>query len=121
MQAITGISNQSAQIINVAVPDGSTATITLKYRPQQLGWFFDLTWNGVNPAMQINGRRVTSFPNLLRQFRNILSFGLACITADSYEPLGVDDFDSGYAQLIVLSADDVALIENQIFPGNLQP
>lgn len=118
MQAVTGITNQPAQIVNLTASDGSTVTLTLAYRPQQLGWFFDLQWNGTSPATEINGRRITAFPNLLRQFKNILTFGLACVTTDGLEPLGQDDFSTQYATILLLSPADVKIIEAVVFPGN---
>lgn len=117
MQAITGITSEPAQVFNLTPGDGSTATLTIAYRPQQLGWFYDLVWNGTTPSTDINGRRITNFPNLLRQFENLLSFGVACITQDGYEPLGQNDFQSGYATLLLLTKADIAAINAAIFPG----
>jgi|GEM_PF-1292794 hypothetical protein len=121
MQAITGITDAPVQVFNVNPGDGTTATVTLAFRPQQLGWFIDVLWNGKTPALEINGRRVTAYPNLLRQFKNVLSFGIGCVTQDNYEPLGQGDFASGYATLLLLSQADIASIEAAVFPGNLAP
>lgn len=119
MQRVTGISDYPSQIVNLTAEDGSTVTLTLTVRPQQTGWYFDLIWNGVSPAKPINGVRITTFPNLLRQWKNLLSFGIACVTSDGREPLGAADFQSGYARLLLLSATDVAQIEASVFPGGL--
>lgn len=122
MQQVTGITSTPAQIINLTADDGSAATLTLEYRPQQTGWYLDLTWNGTSPALQINGLRVTNFPNLLRQWRNLLTFGLAVVTKDGFEPLAIGDFESGYATMIFLSSPvDVALVEAQVFNGRNLP
>jgi hypothetical protein len=115
MQQITGISDNPAQVINLTADDGTTVTLTLEYRPQQSGWSVDVLWNGTTPATELNGLRVTVFPNLVRQWKNLLTFGLACITQDGREPLSVDAFLSGYATLLLLNAADVASIESQIF------
>lgn len=117
MQAITGITAQPTQILNLSIEDGSTATLTLTYRPQQSGWFFELEWNGTNPSKDVNGMRVTNFPNILRQFENLITFGLACITRDGLEPMGRDDFQTGYATMLLLTAAEVELIEDTIFVG----
>ena len=114
MQQVTGISSNPAQVLNLTADDGSAVTITLEFRPQQSGWFFDLLWNGTNPATEIDGLRLTVFPNILRQWKNLLSFGLACITQDGREPMTVDAFETGYATLVFLSAADVAQVESQI-------
>ena len=115
MQQVTGISEAPAQIITLTLEDGSAITVTLEYRPQQLGWFFSVLWNGSDPATQINGLRMTVFPNVLRQWRNLLPFGLACITQDNREPMAADAFSSGYATMLLLDAADVARVEADIF------
>ena len=118
MQIISGITDAPCQIFSLAIPDGSTANITIAYRPEQQGWFFDLYWNAKSPQFQILGRRITTFPNLLRQFETQLSFGLACVTSDGYEPLNLNDFQSGYATFYLLDQTDMATIESSVFVGS---
>jgi hypothetical protein len=118
MQLITGINDTPCQIISIAIPDGTTATMTLAYRPNQSGWYFNLSWNGQSPAYTINSMRVTTFPNMLRQFETIFTFGLACVTTDGYEPLNAEDFQSGYANFYLLTSDEVEQIETQILVGD---
>ena len=122
MQQVTGISDLPAQVINLTADDGTAATLTMVFRPQQTGWFLDVEWNGTTPATEINGLRVTNFPNILRQWRNLLTFGIAVVTRDGLEPLAVTDFASGYATMIFLpSPADVALVESQVFNGRNLP
>ena len=52
------------------------------------------------------------------QFKNIFTFGLACVTTDGYEPQNANDFQSGYAQLLLLTGDEVNQINTQIFTSN---
>jgi hypothetical protein len=117
MQLITGINDNPSQIISIAIPDGTTATMTLSYRPNQSGWYFNLSWNGQSPAFVINSMRVTTYPNILNQYRTLFSFGLACVTSDGYEPLNAEDFKNGYANLYLLTSDEVVRINTQIFVG----
>lgn len=117
MDVITGISDSPAQVFNLTPPDGTTVTLTIFYRPQPMGWFYNLSWNGTNPATQINGRRIVNYPNLLRQWKEILTFGICCVTQDGREPLGQKDFVTNYALLLLLSKDDIAAIESVVFPG----
>ncbi len=51
---------------------------------------------------------------MLRQFRNIIPFGLACVIADGFEPVYQDDFTSGRASLYLLNEADVAEVETLI-------
>ena len=118
MQLISGINNTPSQIISIAIPDGTTATMTLSYRPNQSGWYFNLSWNGQSPAFVINSMRVTTFPNILNQFRTLFSFGIACVTTNGYEPLNSNDFQNGYANLYLLTPSEVEEINTQIFVGN---
>ena len=114
MQIVTGINNNASQVFSLSIPDGTTATLTLSYRPNQKGWYYDLTWNGTKPSFQLNGCRLTVFPNILRQFKNQLSFGIACLTSNGYEPMNLEDFNTKYANLYILTETEVQNIENTI-------
>ncbi len=118
MNLITNISDSPCQTFTLPLADGTQMTMTMAYRPQQTGWYFDLSWTGQTPAFQLNGRRIVTFPNMLRQFRNQITFGLACVTADNLEPLNQTDFSSGYANLYILDMADVGQVEMLAFPGN---
>ena len=115
MNLINNITDQTAQTFSVTLADGSRATINLAYWPQQLGWYYDVTWS--TGPFPILGRRVVTSPNMLRQFRNQIPFGLMVITTDNQEPINQDDFSTGYAQMILLDQDDIATIEATIYPG----
>ncbi len=114
MTTLTGLSDQPKQQSTFVLPDGSSVSLYMEYREQQAGWFANLVWQGIT----INGIRLTSSPNFLRQWKNLLTFGLALFTDGNAEPTGLDDFATGKAQIVVLSAADVATIEATSFPGN---
>lgn len=115
---ITGLTDQPNQIQPVLTADGSTLTISLNYRPQQNGWFADISWDGQTPTWQSLGMRLTVGPNILRQYKNQLPFGLAVYTTDLRDPSGLEDFVNGYCKLMLLGADDVIGVEQVYFPGN---
>jgi hypothetical protein len=115
MQIVTGINNNPSQVFSLNLPDGTSATFTLSYRPNQKGWYYDMSWNGTNPSFQVNGCRITVFPNILRAFKNKINFGLACLTTDGYEPMNLNDFNTKYANLYVLTETEVQSIESSIF------
>jgi hypothetical protein len=52
--------------------------------------------------------------NMLRQIRNIIPFGLACLMTDLYEPVFIEDFANGRATLYTLNSTDVALVETSL-------
>jgi hypothetical protein len=114
MTTLVGLTTQPKQQIAFVLPDGSQVSMLLQYRPQQMGWFFDLTWQNIT----INGGRLACFPNILRQWRNLLPFGLACVTNTGSEPLNLADLADGTILLVVLSSDDLVSIEAAAFPGN---
>ena len=114
MTIIAGLTSQPKQQMTLQIADGSNASFYLEYVPQQLGWFFNLVWG----ATVINGGRLTTFPNILRQWQNVLPFGIAVMAAASVEPLNQTDLSDGTVVLLLLTADDVALVEAAAFPGN---
>lgn len=120
MKSVTGITAQPNQASFIVLEDGSRAQLTLFYRPQQLGWFFNLSWPG-NAALPVpftvNGMRLVSSPNILRQYRKLIPFGLMMFTIDQGEPMGQTCFVDGTADLIVLTAAEVLEIEATGFPG----
>jgi hypothetical protein len=64
------------------------------------------------------GQRVVASPNMIRQFRTQVTFGLGCITQNNIEPMGQEDFVNGTATLLVLGATDVAQVEAEVYPGS---
>ena len=113
-QQVTGISSDPAQTFSLTLEDGSSVQFTLVYRVQQLGWFYDLTWG----TFVLNGQRLVTGPNMLRQYQNIIPFGLGCVTSDLGEPLNQTDFTSGYATLFLLDSAGVGETEMAYYPGD---
>ena len=118
MIAIGGINDSSPQQLAIQLPDGTTVTWTLTYVPQQLGWFFNLSWDGQTPAFVINGNRLVTYPNILRQYRNLIPFGLTIATIDGSEPTWQETFIDGTTTVVLLDEADVIAIEGAFFPGN---
>lgn len=114
MTIVNGITSQPKQQLSLVLADGSTVTALIEYRPQQIGWFGNFTWGD----WVSNGIRLTSSPNLLRQYRQVIPFGLAIIMANNVDPLNVTDFADGSAVVYLLNEDDVLLVEETAFPGN---
>jgi hypothetical protein len=117
MNIIQSITDQPNQQIVLTLSDGSAVTWTLYYREQQAGWFYDVAWNGVNPSWQRLGQRLVTNPNLLRQNRNVIPFGIAVTTSNGFDPTTQDAFSSGYATAFLMTSADVAAIESKYFPG----
>lgn len=107
MRQVDIITDEPWQVMILRLDNGQNLNFEIRYSYNQAGWFYNLKYGDV----QINGRRVVNSINMLRAFRNVLPFGLACNITDKYEPVFIDDFKNGRATLYTLNEADVASIE----------
>ncbi len=110
MKQITSITNDANQILSMVLDDGSKVNMSLNYWPNQSGWFYSLNYG----QFSVSNRRMVNSPNMLRQFRSIIPFGLCCTIIDGYELIYQDDFTSGRASLYVLNSEDLISTETLI-------
>jgi len=113
MNILTGLTSHPKQQLAFTLDDGSLVTAALEYRSQQTGWFADLTWG----AWRVTGLRLTTSPNILKKWQNLIPFGLAIITQNNVEPLNLPDFAEGTAVLWLLDAADVVTVNETAFAG----
>lgn len=111
MYRFTTLGNEPRQQVTMILDDNSRVVFEFEYRANQLGWYFSYTYNDQTVE---NIRLVTSY-NMLRAYKNRLPFGLRCDTADGEEPMEIEDFASGYADLYLLTADDVETTEGTYY------
>lgn len=90
---------------------GERIVLDLRYMPSQEIWTMSLSQG----AWSVNGMNVVGSPNLLRCFKNVIDFGLACVTDNGLDPYFPDQFENGSARLYLLTADEVAQIETTLF------
>lgn len=103
VQQITDDSYQTQQLI---LPDGTDLQLTIRFVPMQYGWFItELSYP--TTGFVLNGLRITNYPNMLQQWKNILPFGLGCFSTDDREPSQQQDFSSGASKLYILTSDEV--------------
>lgn len=114
MNQITTISGDAKQTIYVTLADESVLTLDLNYLAAIQRWGF----NASHAKLTVNGQMLCLSPNLLRQWRNIAPFGLACLSTDGLDPILPDDFIENRCVLYVLNAADVAAVEKQIIMGS---
>lgn len=110
MNTINVLSDEAWQQVSVPLDDGSLAVLELRYRPAVQRWFYGLA----HPSLTLSGQMLAVHPNLLRPWRNLISFGLACLSADGADPVDISDFASGRIGLHVLSAAEVAQVETDV-------
>jgi hypothetical protein len=111
MQQITGITSDAYQQQTITLPSGLQMVMRMRFIPQQYGWFFEQITAG---SVTINGIRICTVPNILRQWKNILDFGIACKTDGNREPTQLEDFSNGYSILYLLDSDDVEEYESYL-------
>lgn len=102
MQQIAITENSTIEIINAK---NETYTGYINYNSSRQGWFLDL----VSDSFKIYGIRMTSVPNILRQWKDKLGFGICVLTENKSEPFFLEDFNTGRAKLYLLEPDDLDL------------
>ncbi|MDR3244664.1 MAG: hypothetical protein LBT79_07950 [Elusimicrobiota bacterium] len=110
MQTIENLTSESNQKHTIIIETGEKLVIELFYCSTQIGWYINASLND----WSIKGIRVVNSPNLLRQFNNVISFGIACDVNDLNEPLSIQDFLVGRANLHILNKEDVNYIEEML-------
>jgi hypothetical protein len=111
---IDNLTDAADQQTDLLMPDGSTGTLELIYLGTAQRWIFNFTHPSF-PGGALNGQNLCQHPNILRQWKNILPFGLACFSADGNDPVSVEDFASGNTSLFLLDAADVDAVEQSFF------
>ncbi len=113
MNLIQGLTDQPKQTTTIILADGSAVSIYLEYKPNQLGWFYDLEWQD----FQLNGQRLVASPNILLQFKDQLTFGLAVLSVANAEPLNQTDLSDGTTRIYLLEGEDLTAVAAAVDPG----
>lgn len=104
MFEINQITSEPLQTQVLTLYDGTLLNMTLYYVPRQLGWFITNLTIG---NFTLQGVRITTSPNILYQWKDLLNFGLACFSTQNREPTQQQDFSSGASALYILTASEV--------------
>lgn len=114
MKLIEIISDAPKQEMELVTEDGTVFSLSLRYVDNQQGWFYSIE----SDILTVYNRRLVTSPNMLRAFRNVIPFGLACYVSGKREPILLDDFSTGKAKLYLLESSDVDEIETGVFISN---
>jgi hypothetical protein len=109
MQILTDISQDASQKHTVIIDNGQEVVIALRYNPTQQGWYADIAYE--TGSFELKGIRVCTSPNLLRQWKNIIPFGIEVSCEKDYEPVFLEDFVVGRCSLAILTAQEVKAVE----------
>lgn len=97
-----------SQQYTLVTDDGNTIPFALQFLPRQQAWKFDIAYG----SLTLRGAMLTCSPNIMRQYKNIVPFGMSVISNDALDPSYIDDFTSGRISIYLLDAAEVAGIES---------
>lgn len=96
-------SQQQQYYKSILVEDKQSFSLRLSYSFNCQSWYCDIQYKD----KIINGIKVVYNDNLLGQYRNILPFGLRCVSDDFRDPFFIDDFSENRCFLIVLENGEI--------------
>lgn len=112
---INNLTTQAVQTTIALLSDGSSVTLTFRYRPAIQRWTVDVE----RDTFIAKGIGLATNPNLLRLWRKVIPFGLAVATADGTDPFMADDLESGRVTVTMLdntgTLTDVEAVEAASF------
>ena len=111
---INGITSGPHQTFNIDVPETSEKLyLELRYFPTQMMWCLSFQYKNIKE----NGIKLVLSPNILRNYRNIIPFGLSVYADGTIYPLSIDDFETGRVKLYILPEIYVANLEECLYNG----
>lgn len=110
MQQLNNLTNDADQLLTFDIEDGSTLQLEFIYRPAIQRWSLNLT----HPLLTLAGVNLCLGPNILRQWRNLVSFGMALTAVDRLDPVDPSDFSNGRVLVYMLTAAEVQQVEDEI-------
>lgn len=111
MKQITALTAIPKQSVKMQVENGGIVEISFTYRENQRAWFFDIEYND----FVCKTTQLTNCPNIIRQFQNILPFGIGCYVNDGGEPWFLNDFETERVKVFLLNEEEVNYIGQQIY------
>lgn len=113
MQQINNLSNDADQLVSFTLDDGSSLSLEFIYRPGIQRWAVSITHASL-PGGVVNGFNICQGPNILRQYKNVIPFGMCVISSNGLDPMNATDFQDGTVAVYILSADEVQQCEDTV-------
>lgn len=111
MQEVTNISSATRQRMQIILDNGDTVDFRLRFCPRMEAWYFSFEYN----ELVCNDLKVCIHPNILRQFRRLIPFGIAFISEFQVEPFQTESFSSGACNMYILDKEEVQEIEEEFY------
>ena len=111
MKQIVNVTNNPKQIITLQNENGEDIELYLEYKPRVQNWFYSLKYND----LEIKNLQVCIHPNILRQFKRNINFGIGFLATNKAEPFSIDSFLTEKCKMYLLNAQDVIEIEQEVY------
>lgn len=111
MEQVTNITSSVKQQMQLILEKGQTADFALHFNGRMQAWFFSFTYNDITAK----DLKVCLHPNILRQFKKIIPFGISFASNNLVEPFQETSFSSGACNMYILNSEDVQEVEEQFF------
>lgn len=108
---VQDISDYPTQNKTLNLPDGSQIKITVAFVPMQKSWVIRYLEYG---NFVVRNLKIVKNPNILRQFKNIIPFGLAIDSTQDRDPMFVQDFLERTFSMYLLSREEVQQFEDYL-------
>jgi hypothetical protein len=108
---IDNLTNNPNQTSTVVLSDGTTVEFNFRFMDtaSPAFWVFDVVYDTL--GFEVNNINLSTHPNILRQWKNILPFGLLVNSSDGLDPLDINDFINGRITLVLLDKTGIAAVE----------
>ena len=107
MKQIDKLTAANKQSFRLTTEDGEKIEVYLYYNPSQEAWNISIGFGD----FVLNGLQLVVSPNILRQHKNVLPFGLAVGSIDGQDPRYITDFVSGRIGVLLLTGAEVEIVE----------
>lgn len=110
MQQLNNLSDDARQQVVFPLSDGTSISFVFTYRPGIQRWSMDLD----HPNLELHGYNLSLGPNILRPWKNVISFGIAILGTSGLDPINSTDFLDGTCTVNILSAAEVQQVETDV-------
>lgn len=112
MRQVDNLTADANQLTQVLLDDGTTIQLQLVYMAAIQRWVATINHDD---DFEVDNLVLCAHPNILREFRNVISFGICIIATDGLDPIFIDDFTSGRCTIFILNLAEVLATETHVF------
>lgn len=102
MRKISSLTSSPNQSVTIVTQEGIYYKLNFRFLPTQMYWVMDI----ISDNFEVYNQRIGCTVNILDKYHNILKFGLAIWTIDGLDPMSVEDFETGYAEVYIFDEEE---------------